>query len=224
MNWNAALAPVKNRGIPPRAFLDELVAWARTAPDEIFAPNDNAGDVFTQILQHRIGPCESFVHRKAALLELMRVLAGFESSWNWREGVDTSKTTPNNPDNEEAGAWQISFDSRALGDDLKTMLARFGIMSGNGFIIITKNRHAFAMEYAARLFRHTTHHNGPLARHEVDSWLSRAAVEEFRDALNEDHGPTPDAPIPQPSGFFASLGSRLRGLFSSAKLSSACAA
>jgi hypothetical protein len=32
-------------------------------------------------------------HRRAAMLEVMRVHAGFESSWNWKQGVDTTNRT-----------------------------------------------------------------------------------------------------------------------------------
>jgi len=37
-----------------------------------------------------------------------------------------------------------------------------------------------AIEYAARLLRRTTHHNGPVLRHEVDPWLRKDAVAEFQ--------------------------------------------
>jgi hypothetical protein len=30
---------LSNRGVPPASFLDELVAWGKTATDDIFAPN-----------------------------------------------------------------------------------------------------------------------------------------------------------------------------------------
>ena len=43
-----------------------------------------------------------------------------------------------------------------------------------------KHNHPLAMEYIARLLRRTTHHNGPVLRHEIDPWLRHDAVEEFR--------------------------------------------
>jgi hypothetical protein len=35
----ACKAKVHNRGVPPDSFLNEIVDWARQAPDEIFEPN-----------------------------------------------------------------------------------------------------------------------------------------------------------------------------------------
>ena len=37
-----------------------------------------------------LGPFEDILHRKACMLEVMRVLARFESSWKWNEGIDTT--------------------------------------------------------------------------------------------------------------------------------------
>ena len=42
--------------------------------------------------------------RRAAMLEVMRVHAGFESSLNWKEGVDrTNKTSMANVTGQETG-------------------------------------------------------------------------------------------------------------------------
>ena len=38
MAYKALKAQVKNRGKAPDAFLDELIAWGKDAPEEIFAP------------------------------------------------------------------------------------------------------------------------------------------------------------------------------------------
>lgn len=42
-----------------------------------------------------------------------------------------------------------------------------------------KQDHSLAMEYIARLLRRTVNHNGPVKRHEIDSWLRQDAVTEF---------------------------------------------
>ena len=182
MIFIATKSPVSNRGVPPDSFLTALVNWGKYASDSIFAVNNEPHDVMNSI-KPELGPWKSSLHRRAALLETMRVLAGFESSWDWNEGVDSTNPTSNTPETAEAGIFQISYNSRSFGKDLKDMLAAEEIQHGDQFQIITKQDHAFAMEYGARLFRHTVMHNGPLKRREVNPFLSRAAVDEFMSML-----------------------------------------
>lgn len=173
---------VKNRGIPPDAFLEELVAWGRQAPAALFAPNP-AHDVYASVAGV-LGPWTGPAHRRAAMLEVMRVLAGFESSWHWTAGVDTASGQVKNPDNTEAGAWQVSADSMRLASELKQLvLARIGTTDGLAFQDAMKQDHMLAMDYIARLLRVTVNANGPVKRHEIDEWLSRPAVAEFQALL-----------------------------------------
>jgi hypothetical protein len=173
---------VLNRGVPPDTFLDELVQWGRTAPDEIFAPN-NAHDVSSHVVGV-LGPWRNLQHRRAAMLEVMRVLAGFESSWKWNAGPDTTNPMSITPSTEEAGAWQVSANSLAFGQDLKNLvLQHAGSLDPVEFQRKMKEDHPLAMEYIARLLRHTVDHNGPVKRHEIDTWLRRDAVEEFLTTL-----------------------------------------
>ena len=97
---------VFNRGKPPVSFLDELVDWGAAAPDEIFTRNDN-DDVYSSV-KAELGPWVDLVHRKAAMLEVLRVLAGFESSWDWNAGRDVTNPSSNQPCTEEAGILQCS--------------------------------------------------------------------------------------------------------------------
>ena len=60
------------------------------------------------------------------------------------------------------------------------MLDKVGTLDGNAFQQAMKQNHPLAMEYVARLLRRTTHHNGPVLRHEIDGWLRRNAVAEFQ--------------------------------------------
>jgi hypothetical protein len=177
VTWNRAKAKVANRGIPPDSFLDELLAWGKAAPESIFLTHPGY-DVYSSV-RAELGPWESIGHRRAAMLEVMRVLAGFESSWDWNEGRDTTNSTSVTPDTIEAGAWQVSANSRAFGADLKAIAPK----DGNEFQRVMKSNHALAMEYIARLLRHTVKHNGPVKRKEINRWLSRAAVREFEAAL-----------------------------------------
>lgn len=197
---SALKSKVFNRGVAPASFLAELIAWGKSAPDEIFAPNAFF-DIYSKV-KPELGPYESPLHRRAVMLEVMRVLAGFESSWNWKEGVDASKSVGNTPENAEAGAWQTSYDARKTAPFLLEMLQTAGIRDGVAFQREMKRNHPFAMEFVARLMRKNVGHNGPLYRGEerkkvwpkrpklwaedesIYPWLSRAAVAEFMEAIS----------------------------------------
>ena len=179
MSFNATKQHVANRGVPSDDFLDELVAWGKRAPDEIFERNPFS-DIYSSVF-NTLGPWQGIQHRRAVMLEVLRVLAGFESSWNWNEGRDITNPTSNTPDTAEAGAWQVSANSMNFGQELKDLvLAKVGTLDGEAFQRKMKQDHPLAMEYAARLLRRTTHHNGPVLRHEIDPWLRRDAVAEFQ--------------------------------------------
>lgn len=183
MAFHATKHEVFNRGVPPDSFLDQLVDWGKEAPDEIFAPNPHA-DIYSNVVGV-LGPWQGLQHRRAAMLEVMRVLAGFESSWDWNAGVDTTNPTSTTPDTIEAGAWQVSANSIAFGQELKDLvLDKVGSLDGNKFQQAMKEDHKLAMEYIARLLRRTVNHNGPVKRHEIDPWLRTDAVVEFQALLD----------------------------------------
>lgn len=169
---------VFNRGTPPAAFIQEMVTWAKTAPNEIFDRTPTVGnrDIFNKVFE-QLGPYGNLIHRKAVMLEVMRCLAGFESSWRHREGVDTSRGSTTTPENAEAGAWQASYDARRLDPSLARFLESKGITNGLEFQRRmkadrdlseqevkdgVKPTHEIAMEFVARLLRVNTGHNGPL--------------------------------------------------------------
>lgn len=173
---------VFNRGVPPDGFLDELVAWGKQAPDEIFAQN-TFSDVYSSV-KNTLGPWKGIEHRRAVMLEVLRVLAGFESSWDWNADVDTHNPTSVTPETMESGAFQVSANSMDLGQELKDLvLAQVGTLDPNSFRKAMKENHPLAIEYAARVLRRTVHHHGPVLRHEIDPWLRRDAVEEFAGLL-----------------------------------------
>ncbi|WP_217897001.1 hypothetical protein [Granulicella rosea] len=175
---------VDNRGVPPDAFLDELIAWGRTAPEDLFTPSAHK-DVYANV-EHALGPWSGIEQRRAAMLEVMRVLAGFESSWNWDAGRDMTNPRSVAAATMEAGAWQISADSMHFGKDLRALVLRqVGTLDGNDFQRATKQNHPFAMEYVARLLRITVNHNGPVKDHKIDPWLRKDAVAEFLQLLAE---------------------------------------
>lgn len=182
----AIKSAVKGRGVPPDSFLAELIAWGKTAPDEIFLPNQDPEDVFIR-LAPILGPWKSLAHRRAAMMECLRCLGGFESSWNWNEGVDTTNATSmRNIEGRETGIFQVSFDSLRLdesattGDDLHQCVMKYcGALDIHRFLDLMKSNHSFALEYGARLLRNNFYWDGPIKRHEIDSSLNRDAVQEF---------------------------------------------
>lgn len=184
MTFIATKVRVKNRGVPPDSFLEELVAWGRKAAPDIFAPNPNPLDVYASI-KPILGPWRNLLHRRAALLEVMRVHAGFESSWNWNEGVDvTNQTSMHNINGQETGIFQVSFDSTELAAGaMKPFAVEHGIGTVGSFIPQMKSDHKLALEYYARLVRINIKWAGPLIRHEIDPWLSPASVNEFEGLL-----------------------------------------
>jgi hypothetical protein len=185
MGYTATKQRVANRGAPPDAFLDELVAWGKQAPDEIFVINASH-DIYSSVFRE-LGPWEGIQHRRAVMLEVLRVLAGFESSWKWNEGRDTTNPTSVTPETIEAGAWQVSANSMNFGQELKDLVrARVGTLDGNAFQRAMKQDHKLAMEYIARLLRRTTKHNGPVKRREINEWLRRDAVAEFQALLSSE--------------------------------------
>jgi hypothetical protein len=196
MTFDATKRKVFNRGRAPDEFLQAMVDWAKCAPDELFTPNPNA-DIYAKV-KAELGPWESIKHRKAVMLEVLRVLAGFESSWNWKEGVDTSRQGSDTAENSEAGAWQVSYNARFLAPELNAMVVKFGIRNGIEFQRAMKQNHELAMEFVALLLRHNTKHNGPLYKgrerdairpslrgeeHSIYPWLSRESVLEFQSLI-----------------------------------------
>jgi len=90
------------------------------------------------------------------MLEVTRVLAGFESSWNWNEGPDTSAAHPT-PDTLEAGAWQVSANAMNNGQELRDLvLAKVGTTDATAFQRAMKQNHPLAMEFVARLLSRCT--------------------------------------------------------------------
>lgn len=183
MNYTATKQHVFNRGVAPDDFLDQLVAWGKTAPDEIFATNA-VSDIYSSV-RNTLGPWEGLAHRRAVMLEVLRVLAGFESSWRWNAGVDTSNPDSDTPVEIEAGAFQVSANSMNFGDELKDLVRSHtnGSLDPDLFQAKMKSDHPLAIEYCARLLRRTTRHHGPVRDHEIDAWLRRDAVTEFQSFL-----------------------------------------
>lgn len=183
---------IRDRGTPPDSFLDELVGWARKADHAIFLPNDVPLDIFG-VIKETLGPwfetpgepVPFLYHRRAAMCEAMRVHSGFESSWNWKEGVDkTNRTSMRNIEGQETGIFQVSHDSLLLDKkgELKAWLnthLQTAIEDPQAFIDAMKEYHPFCLEFYARLVRINTRWAGPLLRGEILPELQHNAVDEF---------------------------------------------
>jgi hypothetical protein len=175
------------RGAPPQAFLLRLCAWGFDAPADIFAVNDNAADIYVTVKPH-LAPSgwRDAMHRRCVMLEVLRVLAGAESSWRWDRGRDVTNPNTDNPINEETGIFQVSADSMAFGAELRNLVkSRLGNDNANTFIRGMKVDYWLAFEYTARLLRRTIRHHGPVKRGEILPWLRIGAVEEFRKILTD---------------------------------------
>ena len=185
--WKHCLTPVNppQHGSAPKAFLDILVECSRVLPRDVYAINAEPGDIYT-LVRPQLGPYTGILHRAGVMLEVLRVVAGFESDWDWSEGVDiTNSRSVADKRGEETGAWQVSWDSLSFGDDLKECARRYtGSLNVDPFIAQMKTDRMFAVEYVTRLLRHKTRWAGTLNRFEqTRAWLSRESVAEFMQAL-----------------------------------------
>ncbi|NML31482.1 hypothetical protein [Paraburkholderia antibiotica] len=184
--FQAYKKPVYNRGVAPTDFLNALVSWGKTAADEIFQPRPT-NEIYSWVAD-QLGPypADNLIYRKAVMLEVLRVLAGFESSWNWNEGVDITNPASDKPCTMEAGAFQVSGDSMNFDASLRNLTIEVaGADDCTRFREVTKSNHPFAIEYCARLLRFTTQHHGPIKSGELNKWITRAAANEFSAALQE---------------------------------------
>lgn len=177
----ALFSRVHTRGTAPESFLRELIAWGRSEDAEVFAANDTF-DIYN-VVSGTLGPWESALHRRAVMLEVLRVLAGFESSWNWSEDYDRTNPREDNDLTKSAGICQCSADSMVLRPSLRDYAQRHGIGSATAFRRVMVQDHLFAIGYTARLLRVTTRHHGPVRDRHILPWLRRDAVRAFVSVL-----------------------------------------
>src|SRR5262249_39794613 len=122
--------------------------------------------------------------RKAVMLEVLRVLPGHESMWNWNQGVHATKKGPKTSHNEETGVFQVSADSMDLNKALKDFVqATIGATDDATFIARMKSDHKFAIKSAGRLVRANMAGTGPISGRRINGDLKKPAVTEFRNYL-----------------------------------------
>ena len=69
------------------------------------------------------------------MLEVLRVMAGFESSWNWNAGRDITNRSSNQPCTEEAEIIPVSGNSMSFDVSLKNMQATQGDTDCTRFLV-----------------------------------------------------------------------------------------
>ncbi len=183
---------------PPVSFLDQLIDAIDPLPDDVFA--ENAFHDIYAVMKGPLGPYTGLLHRKAVMCEVLRVQAAFESDWNWNEGVDINNLhSMTHIAGEETGAFQVSFDSTALGHSAMLPFAvAHDIDTPQKFISAMKNDHRLAVEYDARLLRINTTWCGTINDPtKAISHVRRDAVAEFQTFL---HVGTGTAPAVSPAG------------------------
>ncbi|MBB6370442.1 hypothetical protein [Chryseobacterium shigense] len=185
-NYNACLKAISEQhGKPPTEFLDTLVDTIEALPNDVFSRNDKY-DIYS-VMNGVLGPYADLLHRKAVMCEVLRVVAAFESDWDWNEGVDTGKPKSKfKKIAEETGAFQVSFDSMSTDKSLQECLDKHeGRHDVETFITAMKSNHKLAVEYCARLFRFDTTWCGTVKnKNMVISHVSRNSVEEFKSFLS----------------------------------------
>lgn len=183
----ACFRKVYNRGVPKRDVVSEIVKFVKVSDAAIFEKN-SIYDIYSSVAVE-LGPWKSLKHRRAAMADVLIVLAGFESSWRWNAGIDTTNPSSyKNKCNEEAGLLQTSGNSLNFDKSLKTLFSREcpsfpGQTVCDKFINCSKGNKRYVIEHTARLLRFTTKHHGPVLRKEINKWLSRDCVAQIEKML-----------------------------------------
>lgn len=82
------------------------------------------------------------------MLAVLRVLAGYESTWNRDAGRDVGNPNSNRPCTAEAGVLQVSGDSMNFDASLIVLVRRTqGNTDCDTFRTMTKANHPCALEY-----------------------------------------------------------------------------
>lgn len=202
MTFTATKHRVNQHDPAPDHFLNDLVTWAKNAPDSLFEVNKNY-DIYSRV-KEELGPFPTLIYRKGVMCEVLTCLAAFESDYDYTDGVDTSRLGDTTPENAEAGVFQESYDSRRLDPSLAKFLTDNGVT--NGILFQRKMKFEpikYAFPYTAMILRldskdPTRLPNGPLykgdernfirkslrgATNSIYPWLSRPAVEEYTHLL-----------------------------------------
>jgi len=185
--YNACRKEINGHGKPPIEFLDTLIDTINSLPDEVFERN-NKYDIYS-VMNGVLGPYNDLKHRRAVMCEVLRVVAAFESDWDWNEGEDKNKPVEKKTkEAEETGAFQVSWDSMSTDNSLKTCVEKLaGSLAVDTFIASMKSNHQLSIEYCARLLRFDTTWCYTInTKSMVISNVRKSAVAEFENFLTTD--------------------------------------
>lgn len=175
-------------GVPPLDFLDTLRDTIKSLPDVLFDANSATHDIYAVLratdpdnrLEKYFGTTAG---RRALMAGTLTMIGGDEADWKWNTGRDTTaKLTA--PENQEAGVFQVSYDSRNLHPALRVLLTQAEVYDVWAFQARMKLDHKFAIRYVVNLLRVTTTWDGPINRgwvvaqvtpKVVDAWLAAFA-------------------------------------------------
>jgi hypothetical protein len=181
--YSACIAAVADKGSPPASFIDTIIAGVKALPDAAVGPKP-VSNIFSA-LARAFGDPQDTLTRKAIMCEGLRVVAAFESGWDWNCSADTT-AGPETPSETESGAFQASQNSESLdptGGLAAFLDSKWGAHDAAAFIRNMKTDHITAVQYAAMLFDWNTKWDGPVNRGWVTSNVSAAAVAEFKEFL-----------------------------------------
>lgn len=193
MSYQHIQRNISNRGIPSDDFIQTIGETIAAMPISAFQKNANL-DLYSYIHSSLGDPWRDDEQRRWAAAEAIMATGMFESGGNWNEDYDHSNPDENSPLTKSAGAFQVSPNSRYFGQDLRDMSPS----DPETFRAIMKSDHPLAVRYILALLRHEVNSNGPVKRHEIDKWLSRASMAEW-EALFGKGATTPPAPLPAPA-------------------------
>lgn len=183
---------IHDRGISPDWFNDKLTDCIKKQLVEdpsYFERNENF-DAYSS-MEKQLGPWTSTAYRAAAMANYLQILAGYESSWDPKEGRDTTNPNEDTPWNEEAGIYQTSADSITTRKmrDLFTKYANmpFALTDevANKFISLSKENFEYCTLHTILVLRQTIRHHGPASSRAVNKWLKKEAVLEFQKFITE---------------------------------------
>jgi hypothetical protein len=180
----ACFKKIHNRGVPSERVVDDLIKVIKSTPSSVFAVNPHF-DIYSSVYKE-LGPWRGEKHRRAVMANVLLVMSGYESSWNYQRGRDMSADNTSLL-TQEAGILQTSCNAQNLppiSKELKEFtLKTCGKNDCQTFITCTKASPWMAYGFVARLIRARLDHHGPLKRKEIHPWLSRQCVAEIESVL-----------------------------------------
>jgi hypothetical protein len=189
---DACLVRNSKRGTPKKDVVEEIIEYVSEMPDSDFSVNAKY-DIYSHMAPKFSEYTKGIKKRRALMAAVLTNLAGWESTWDWNEGIDTTNiSSTKSKCSEEAGLLQTSGDAMNFDKSLVRLFESSCKAYTKGtkcdrFIACSKDpgaNHRFTVIFTAMLLRHTTNHHGPIKRKsDVYSSLSIKCVEQIEARL-----------------------------------------